>query len=361
MPRLGRDACHHSVVTESTTQDGGPARQNGSVGSVEFIVDDLDRLELSVIESPLATLMTSLVEVFGTLSGRLPQEVQQQVRTLSRRLDLTPLEPIIARQRRSLPEALIPPIVGRSTLLEELELTRAQPHRIAEEIAQLYPDAVPDYFRSWLEHPTKSVERYVRALKAYHEVVICRVYPDLDRRLHRESAILQRAIDSDDRRWIISHLHPRLSSTTGSNIRWASSFIGHDLRVRTNELTLVPMVCDPQTISTNVFDLVPRRAHIRFASPNLAVYAEHARPHGTADPLAALIGPSQARILRRLRRGATTTDLASELDLAPSTVSQHLCNLLASDTIHAHRQGRRVYYRLTDRGHHLLHLYGTPP
>ena len=337
-------------------------RQNGSVGSVDFILDDLDRVELSVTVSPLATVMTSVVEVFGTLTGRLPQGVQQRVRTLSRQLDLTPLEPLFTRQRRSVPEGLLPVIAGRSTFSQELELVRAESQGIAAEIAQLYPTDVPEYFQPWLEDPARAMDRYLRALHTYHEVVIRRIYPDLEQRLHRESAILQRAVDSGDHHWTMAHLHPRFVSIPVAGLRWDSCMIRENVRVRTKRLTLVPMVCDPNTVSSNVFPFrIPPQIQLRFASPNLAVYAEHARPHGAADPLAALIGLPQARILRHLRNATTTTELANDLNLAPSTVSQHLRNLLASDTLHAHRHGRCVYYRLTDRGHDLLHLYGTMP
>ena len=314
-------------------------------------------------ESPIVTVMTNLVEVFGKLEGRLPLAVQRQVRTLSRRVDLVALEPIFNRQGHFLPDVLMPSVAGRATLAEELERILADPQHVAAEIGLTHQDRPPDYFRPWLQYPAKSVERYVRALRCYHEVVISTIYPGLDERLRREAAVLNRAIDSGQGWRLLPRLHPRYTLAANGRVRYDSPLAGggRDVRVHANQIVLVPMVSDPRTISSNVYGRYQAPVHLRYASPNLAVFAEHARPPGTADPLAALVGPSPARILRHLRLAATTTELANDLGLAVSTVSHHLQTLLASETVHAHRHGRAVYYRLTDRGHHLVRLYGTPP
>ncbi|GIF76782.1 ArsR/SmtB family transcription factor [Asanoa siamensis] len=73
-----------------------------------------------------------------------------------------------------------------------------------------------------------------------------------------------------------------------------------------------------------------------------------------ADPLATLLGPGRARVLRELRRAATSTQLAYALDISLGTVSTHLAVLRDAGAITGARAGRAVVYRLTDRGTDLL-------
>lgn len=65
------------------------------------------------------------------------------------------------------------------------------------------------------------------------------------------------------------------------------------------------------------------------------------------DGLVELIGRSRAEILHRVGIAGTTTALALDLQLAPSTVSRHLSVLATSGLVTAHRKGRQVLYRRT--------------
>nr|WP_269329724.1 winged helix-turn-helix domain-containing protein [Kineosporia babensis] len=77
------------------------------------------------------------------------------------------------------------------------------------------------------------------------------------------------------------------------------------------------------------------------------------------DRLAALIGPGRARLLLALKRPSSTTALAHELKLAPSTVSEQLSALLAAEVVYRRRSGRRVIYGLEPAGDLLLSLLGS--
>lgn len=67
-----------------------------------------------------------------------------------------------------------------------------------------------------------------------------------------------------------------------------------------------------------------------------------------ADPLASLLGPTRARILRRLDVPKSTTQTAREMRLTTSNVSQHLSVLRANGLLYSWRTGRDVLYRQTD-------------
>jgi DNA-binding transcriptional ArsR family regulator len=73
--------------------------------------------------------------------------------------------------------------------------------------------------------------------------------------------------------------------------------------------------------------------------------------------LATLLGMTRARIALALDLPATTSGLAADLRLAPSTVSRHLTALAATGLVDCTRRGPLVYYRLTERGCALLDLF----
>ncbi|MEV0713182.1 DUF5937 family protein [Asanoa sp. NPDC050611] len=64
--------------------------------------------------------------------------------------------------------------------------------------------------------------------------------------------------------------------------------------------------------------------------------------------LSRLVGAPRARILERLGHGRTTGDLAAELGVTPSAVSQHLRLLHRTGLAEGHRVGKTVLYRRTE-------------
>jgi DNA-binding transcriptional ArsR family regulator len=64
--------------------------------------------------------------------------------------------------------------------------------------------------------------------------------------------------------------------------------------------------------------------------------------------LAQLIGTPRAHILELLTHPRTTTDLAVELKVTPSAVSQHLQLLRRTGLVEAQRTGKQVLYRPTE-------------
>jgi DNA-binding transcriptional ArsR family regulator len=68
----------------------------------------------------------------------------------------------------------------------------------------------------------------------------------------------------------------------------------------------------------------------------------------SGDDLAQLIGTPRAHILTLLTHPRTTTDLAAELKVTPSAVSQHLQLLRRTGLVEAQRTGKQVLYRPTE-------------
>ncbi|GAA1689876.1 DUF5937 family protein [Kribbella yunnanensis] len=68
----------------------------------------------------------------------------------------------------------------------------------------------------------------------------------------------------------------------------------------------------------------------------------------TPQDLAKLIGTARARILQLLTHPRTTTDVAAELGVTPSAVSQHLQLLRRTGLVEPQRAGKQVLYRPTE-------------
>ncbi|WP_165956499.1 ArsR/SmtB family transcription factor [Kribbella antibiotica] len=68
----------------------------------------------------------------------------------------------------------------------------------------------------------------------------------------------------------------------------------------------------------------------------------------TPQDLAQLIGTARARVLRLLTHPRTTTDIAAELQVTPSAVSQHLQLLRRTGLVEPQRAGKQVLYRTTE-------------
>ncbi|MFB9629389.1 ArsR/SmtB family transcription factor [Nonomuraea helvata] len=73
------------------------------------------------------------------------------------------------------------------------------------------------------------------------------------------------------------------------------------------------------------------------------------------DGLGEVLGLTRLRLLRALDRPRTTTDLAAELHLTPSTVSYHLARLLHAGLVTRVRHGHQVCYQRSPRANLLAH------
>lgn len=127
---------------------------------------------------------------------------------------------------------------------------------------------------------------------------------------------------------------------------------------------VVTLAEDGLLLVPSVF-LGPRvAAHLDGAWPRTLIYPAR----GTAalwsvpdpprvDALAALMGPSRARLLVTLGAPASTTQLAKSLDMATGAVGDHLAVLRRAGLLQRARSGRSVLYRRTTLGDALLRAH----
>ena len=101
--------------------------------------------------------------------------------------------------------------------------------------------------------------------------------------------------------------------------------------------------------------MVPTRLGVRPRGvANL--WASSPGPNGRA--LEAALSAGRASVLKGLLTPRTTTELARHLEMSPAAVSAHLSRLKVAGLVEPHRNGRKVFYRLSEAGESLLEIFG---
>jgi hypothetical protein len=256
-----------------------------------------------------------------------------------------------------------PPETPLATFSDELERLRATPPEVVQsEVSVLAQEQsgllsrLPREKERMLrvqDDPEGSLKKLVDALDRYHELAISPYW--LRVREHLEGDMLRRgrALALGGAEMLLSGLDPRLGYRGGT-----LELDGpNDTVVETGGrgLTLVPCVfswpgvfvlADPHFRPTLAY--APRGvARLWSSSPP--------RPDGTA--LGAALGEGRASVLKGLLVPRTTTELAGDLDRSPAAVSAHLSRLKAAGLVEPHRNGRRVFYRLSGAGEALLEVF----
>ena len=83
-------------------------------------------------------------------------------------------------------------------------------------------------------------------------------------------------------------------------------------------------------------------------------YAESDDPE---EAMQITLGAGRSRVLYALTTPRSTSELAHLLDITSGAVSQHLGNLNKAGLVESSRSGKRVFYRLSQRGQKLIDLF----
>jgi DNA-binding transcriptional ArsR family regulator len=118
-------------------------------------------------------------------------------------------------------------------------------------------------------------------------------------------------------------------------------------------LQLVPSIFSGNMLS---YQVVPEWQPMLIYSPRgLGLWQQSTPEHNHSLELT--LGEGRARVLQTLTTPSNTGEIARRLDISAGAASQHLSRLQQAGLVEPNRSGRRVYYRLTDRGAQLLTLF----
>ena len=331
--------------------------------TIPLSTEDLTKVRLA--PSPLWETIGS----FGVLLHQGRDTVHAPWATRARRVlpgtDLSALVAAMCVAGRCPDFLTPPPAASVATFEEELERLRATPPEIVHEDVEAFVRAEKEQFGSlstekeclleiYLGDPEDSLKRLVDELRHYHDLALAPYWPRIQEHLEGDTIRRGQALALGGVEALLSGLHPK-ASYSGGTLELDKPYEAV-LKPAGRGITLVPCVfawprvevlIQPGYRPTLAYG--PRGAAKLWASSSPA-------PDGTA--LEAAVGTGRASVLKSLLPvPATTTELAHRLCLSPAAVSAHLSRLKAAELVEPHRNGRRVYYRLSCAGESLLGIF----
>jgi DNA-binding transcriptional ArsR family regulator len=279
----------------------------------------------------------------------------------------TDLSPLVAAMclERHMPDFLSPPpdasIAGFD---EELERLRATPTEVVfEEVETLMwvekelfglPPEKERLLGTYLKDPEGSLARLVDSLRRYHDLAVAPYWPRIREHLEGDTIKRGQALALGGVEALLSGLHPKASYSGG--VLELDKTYEAVVEPAGRGITLVPCAFAwPKGLVLMDPHLQPTLAYVPRGVANLWSSSSPA-PNGTA--LEAALGAGRASVLKELLVPSTTTELARRLRLSPAAVSAHLSRLKAAELVEPHRNGKKVYYRLSGAGESLLEIFG---
>jgi DNA-binding transcriptional ArsR family regulator len=259
-----------------------------------------------------------------------------------------------------------PPDVSAATFGEELERLRTTPAEVVHEEVEAFVrqeklqfgTLAPEKVRLleiYLSDPEDSLERLVDELRRYHDLALAPYWPRIQEHLEGDTLKRGQALALGGVEALLSGLHPKASY--GGGVLELDKTYEAIIEPAGRGLTLVPCVFAWPRVEVLVQPgYRPTLAYGPRGVANLWSVSSSA-PNGTA--LEAALGAVRASVLKSLSpMPTTTTELAHQLRLSPATISAHLSRLKAAQLVEPHRNGKRVYYRLSGAGESLLGMFG---
>jgi len=208
-----------------------------------------------------------------------------------------------------------------------------------------------------LADPQRARDTITRALLTCWQDLLAPHWPRVQHLLDADVAHRAQHLTDHGLTHLMQHLHPDVRyQDEAIQVDWRQPAVRQRRDVDGAGLVLMPSAFTwPQPIA--VLD-PPWQPTIVYPARGVAELWH--RP--AADPataLAAVLGPTRARLLIDLEEPDDTTRLAARYSMAPSSVSRHLQALHAAGLLSARRQQRRVLYQRTTLGTALTRA--TPP
>ncbi|GHJ53007.1 hypothetical protein Nm8I071_23140 [Nonomuraea sp. TT08I-71] len=315
----------------------------------------LDDLRVDVKVMPMASVLSLLGDVGGRPQG-VPPLLRSAVRANLPYEANRLLEPMFGPSASSIPHCLTPSVSVRDmdfdSHLHQIATTAHE--RLTDQVAALYGDTTPGPWGWALRRPGRWVDAYIATLRSVWEVFRPhwqRAQPLLEREIVRVgTASVRGAFDG-----VLAGLNPRWhyrDETLMIPDRHPEHFALNGRR-----LVLTPTMSG---VGASIFDPdMTNMLWLGYPIPHLWTSWENQPPHRRQDPLALVLGPMRATLLRQAGSNLGMGQLADLLHCAPSVITYHCTTLEDAGLLYRERRGRHTHLRRTTRGDALLDLLGS--
>ena len=331
--------------------------------TIPLSTEDLTKVRLA--PSPLWETVAS----FAVLVHHGPDTVHAPWATRARRvLPGTDLSPLLAAMclEKHCPDFLTPPPdVSAATFEEELERLRTTPAEVVHREVWMLMQTEKEQFgplptekerllEVYLKDPEGSLKRLVDALRRYHELAISPYWLRIHEHLEGDTIKRGQALAIGGVEALLSGLHPKASYSAGT-LELDKPYEAL-IEPAGRGITLVPCVFAWPRVEVLVQP--GYRPTLAYGPRGVAKLWTSSSPASNGTALEAALGSGRASVLKNLLVPTTTTELARRLRLSPAAVSAHLSRLKSAGLVEPHRNGKRVYYRLSCAGESLLGIFG---
>jgi DNA-binding transcriptional ArsR family regulator len=253
-----------------------------------------------------------------------------------------------------MPDFLTPPPTSPfPEFLAEVELLLATPpERVREEVERVAVGNTPA-LDAYLKDPAGALERLAELLVRYHERVLAPHWLRLHTLLEADVFKRARTLAFHGPEALFGGLHRSVGYRSGV-IELYKDFDA-EVDPGGRGVLLIPVAFAWPDVQV-IID-APWQLTLVYSPRGVARLWESGQP-ATEEALRSALGTGRASVLKSLVVPSTTTDLARTLAASPGTVSEQLARLRRAGLVEPRRRGRRVYYRLSSNGEHLLDLFG---
>jgi DNA-binding transcriptional ArsR family regulator len=261
------------------------------------------------------------------------------------------------------PHFLIPaPTQSSLEIADQLTALCETPHPVLQrELDERFPTDLPPGLRQFAAKPVAALQGYADGLAAFWDAAVSGYWPSIRAALETEILLRGRVLATNGADALLGTLHRRVVWNPPTLTMAGAQEGSH--RLADESLILVPILFGR---GQPFFSVHPGHATaFSYQAPGAAVLAHRSTlDQATGDSerrdrMAILVGERRAALLRALAVPTTTTMIAKQMGLAPSTVSQHLTALVAAGVAQRRRAGIRVLYGLSRTGVQLISSFDT--
>ncbi|MFF0338372.1 DUF5937 family protein [Kribbella sp. NPDC004875] len=300
-----------------------------------YLLDSQDLADVRFAVSPVAEMVLSMRALRDP--GRFPLQlgwvraVQSQVADL----DWNVLRRLVNDTMGS-PDFLTPrPISPLTQLTDELDVITSVDRRTFERQIVAVNGELPEDL---------TVEEVVEVLRQYWDAAMAPYWNRMRTLLSADISYRGHILTQQGTGAMLNDLGPAISYANGELKVERVAHLSRTEAVAGRGLVLQPTLFGPHAVIPFDPGADPLLGYPPRGQANLWSVVE---PPSRQD-LAQLIGTPRAHILELLTYPRTTTDLAGELKVTPSAVSQHLQLLRRTGLVEPQRTGKQVLYRPTE-------------
>lgn len=323
---------------------------------VRIHLTDEDLVRTHFAFSPLWEVMTSYRVLVSPMQHGLYLPWIKEAQSALRGVDTSMLD-ILIPPRGYVPDFLTPtPDSPIPSFEDELERLRSTPSSIVRRHALqmvYWRRDLRHALRPFLEAPEEAVERLAGLVETYWDRALAHHWPRILAVLESDVLYRSRRLAMHGPTGLFSDLH--LTARYGDGTLTITKPFDVEVKSTGQGIVLVPVLFswpDLYVILEKAW-----RPTIGYSPRGAGLWLGVSESPDEAMQLA--LGGARASVVRALEVPRNTGELAQALNLTAGAVSQHLGRLKQAGIVEPLRQGRRVFYRLTQRGEKMVRLFGT--